>query len=212
LLYSQGKTKCFNHFFDDEDGKSPNLSANRGYYGFYQSLPRRKSFGYIPTVVGNGEKFFVKNVHMHSKYRQKVCFLPKKKLRVQFVHDSRKLCPGLSWPSAEMLPVFQEDSDNYRSYRRKIYELAHFWPANCTLQLSRTKISYMGEVLPFRLCESLVALLRLRVESLRGTNPDPTRYPSRHGCELCTRLRHYPCPHLIPRCIGHNWPNEQFVR
>jgi len=84
----------------------------------------------------------------------------------------------------------------FTGYRCKIYNLAHRWPRKSTLDLHRG-ISLEGRYIPKRLPDSLIALLRLRVVPLVGTNQGPTRDPHKRGCELCARLQTMVCIHFV---------------
>jgi len=159
----------------------------------YEALLLRRVRGYIPYIKDPTDTV-VHNVQLHSKYKQRVLSVtPTNHLRSVLLRNPPN--EDFSWPIGEEYPISRQKSV-FTGYRCKIYNLAHRWPRKSTLDLHRG-ISLEGRYIPKRLPDSLIALLRLRVVPLEGTNQGPTRDPHKRGCELCARLQTMVCIHFV---------------
>lgn len=156
----------------------------------YLPLPLRKTVGYIPYIKGKWEDSPIKCKHMPTKYKQLVLLSPSKRYRNALVRSLRKEWPHVSWMPHELYPHtrYRVIEPEYRDYVRDW--LAFLQPDtedNPRSSKPPRYLEYKGFIIPTRLPVSLTLLMRSHIDSLRGTNPGPTRVPDQVGaCTKCT--------------------------
>jgi len=149
----------------------------------------------IPRIIrGEPGNFRVRNFFNKSRQAKVV-------LSYKYTASVRKsvlddYSSSVFWPKSEILPVSRQLLREYSEYKRKVYELAHFWPTQHIVEYKKFFL-YKGIKIPRGSLDTATALSRSTVDSLRGTNPDAWCNELSSSCIICKHISVKCCHYRI---------------